>query len=237
MKCLSFLCFLVFSLNAFAQKQVVVDPDAVVKEVNGSFSSIKVSSGISAYISKAEVEVLAISASNEKYRDAIKTVVTNGVLHVFFDGVGVRNKSNGKLNVYIAYKNLEQIQASGASNIVVAGIMEQPLLNLQLSGASELKGEVNITDFNVKLSGASEAKITGVVQNINIETSGASDVKAYQLVAENCNVKASGASDVTITVTKEMSANASGASNIFYKGTAELILKQTSGASNVAKVD
>ena len=237
MKYLKIICFLFLGLNGVAQKQFIVDPDAVIREITGSFSSIKVSSGLHVYLSKGEVEVLAISATDEKYRNAIKTEIRNGVLHVFFAGEKIRNNNSGKLTVYIAYKNLEQLQASGASDIFIAGIMELPLLNLQLSGASQLRGQIKVDELNMKLSGASEVKLSGIVKNINIESSGASDVKSYDLTAENCNVKASGASDVNITITKELTANASGASNVFYKGTGELKVKQSSGASSVAKVE
>ena len=226
-----FVCF-----NAHAQKQFVVDPDAVVREISGSFTSVKVSSGIHVFLSRSENEVLAVSASQDKYREGIKTEITDAVLHIFYKGDKIRNGNNFKMNVYVGYKKLEQLQASGAANILIAGVLEQPVLNIQLSGASEIKGQVKVTDINIKLSGASEAKISGTVKNINIESSGASDLKAYELIAENCNVKASGASDVNITVTNDMAANASGASNVYYKGSADLKLKQTSGASSVARV-
>lgn len=230
------LFVLFVGLHAHAQKQFVVDPDAVVREISGSFTSLKVSSGIHVFLSRAENEVLAVSASDDKYREGIKTEITDAVLHIFYDGDKIRYGNNFKMNVYVGYKKLEQLQASGASNILITGVLEQPNFNIQLSGASELKGQVKVTNLNMKLSGASEAKITGTVKNINIESSGASDLKAYELIAENCNVKASGASDVNITVTNDMAANASGASNVYYKGSAELKLKQTSGASSVAKV-
>ena len=236
MKFFKIVIFILSGLNASAQKQFVVDPDAVIREIAGSFKSIKVSSGIYVFLSYADTEVLAVSASEEKYRNGIKTEITNGVLHIFYMGDKIRYGNNLKMNVYVGYKNLEQLQASGASNILVAGVMELPLLNVQLSGASQLKGQLKISDLNMKLSGASEAKLSGAVKTINVECSGASDVKAYDLIAENCNVKASGASDVNITVTNDMAANASGASNIYYKGTAELKLKQSSGASSVARV-
>ncbi len=229
-----FVLFVV--LNGYAQKQFVVDPNAVAREISGSFTSVKVSSGIHVFLSQAENEVLAVSASEDKFREFIKTEITDGVLHIFYQGEKIRYGRNFKMTVYIGYKKLEQLQASGASNVLLAGILEQAFLNIQLSGASELKGEVKVTDLNMKLSGASEARIRGTVKNINIESSGASDVKAYELIAENCNIKASGASDVNITVTNDMAANASGASNVFYKGAAELKLKQTSGASSVARV-
>ena len=236
MKYIIGLYLLLTGLNVQAQKQFVVDPGAVVREITGSFTSLKVSSGIHVFISHSEKEVIAISASDNKYRDGIKTEIINAVLHVFYKGDKIRYNSNFRLNVYIGYKTLEQIQISGASNLVVAGVLEQPLLNIQLSGASQLKGELKANDLNMKLSGASEAKLSGTVKNINIESSGASDVKAYELVAENCNVRASGASDVNITVTNDMAVNATGASNVYYKGTAELKSKQATGASSIARV-
>ena len=235
-KYFSTLFILFVSLSTYAQKQFVVDPDAVVREVTGSFSSIKVSSGINVFISEAEKEVVAISGSDTKYREGIKTEITNGILHVFFKGEKIRYNTNFRLNVYIGYKRLEQLQLSGASKLVIAGVLEQPMLNIQLSGASELKGQIKAGDLNIKLSGASIAKVTGTVNNLNIESSGASDVKAYDLSAENCNVRASGASDVNVTVIKEIAANASGASNVYYKGTAELKSKQATGASSIARV-
>ncbi len=230
------LLVLFVGLNGYAQKQFVVDPDAVVREISGSFTRLSLSSGIHVFLSQAESDVLAVSASDDKHREGIKTEITDGVLHIFYKGDRVRYGGNLKMNVYVGYKKLEQLQASGASNILIADILEQPVLNIQLSGASELKGQVKVTDLNIKLSGASEAKINGTVKNINIESSGASDVEAYGLIAENCNVKASGASDVNITVTNAMVANASGASNVYYKGAAQLKLKQSSGASTVARV-
>ena len=237
MKFYSTILFLFIAAFATAQKQFIVDPDAVVREISGSFSSIKISSGIHIYLSKGNEEVLAVSASNDKYKEGIKTEIINGVLNIFYAGEKIRFGNNYKLNVYIAYKKLEQIQASGASNIYVAGVMELPLLNVQMSGASEFKGEIKIDELNIKLSGASNMKLYGIAKNINIESSGASDVKGYDLVTETCNIKSSGASDVNITVTKEIFANASGASNIYYKGPAELKLKQSSGASSIARVE
>ena len=230
------LFVLFVGLNGHAQKQFVVDPDAVMREISGSFTSVKVSSGIHVFLSRAENELLAVSASEDMYREGIKTKIIDAVLHIFYEGNKIRYGKNFKINVYVGYKKLEQLQASGASIILIAGVLEHPTLNIQLSGASELKGQVKVTDLNVKLSGGSEAKISGSVKNIYIESSGASDVKAYELIAENCNVKATGASDVNITVTNDMAANASGASNVYYKGSAELKIKQTSGASSIGRV-
>ena len=78
-------------------------------------------------------------------------------------------------------------------------------------------------------------RLSGTVKNINVECSGASDFKSYDLMAETASIKVSGASDVSITVSKEMIANASGASNLYYKGDAIIKEKHSSGSSSIAK--
>ena len=231
------LLFLFAFFSASAQKQFVIDANAETRTLTGSFSSIKVSSGINLYLSRGDEEAIAISASEEKFKEGIKTEIENGVLHIFYSGDKFHYGNNAKMNVYVAYKNLEQLTASGASDILIAGTMELPMLNVQLSGASDMTGDVKIGELNVKLSGASDLKLTGTAKDVNIESNGASDVKGYGFTAENCNIKVSGASDVNITVSKELSANASGASDVHFKGPAEIKQKQSSGASSIARVE
>jgi len=104
-----------------------------------------------------------------------------------------------------------------------------------LSGASDFKGGVKVNSLKLDLSGASDVHISGTANTVDIESSGASDVKGYQLVTDMCNATASGASDINITVNKEISANASGASDIYFKGAALIRDIHTSGASSVSR--
>jgi hypothetical protein len=228
---------LLSSFSAAAQKQFVLDEDAEVRTITGSFTSVKVSSAIHLYLSKGDEEVVAVSASEQKYKDGIKTEIINGELNIMYDGPSKWISNNHRLKVYVAYKTLQQITATSASNVIIAGIMELPLLNIRVSGASNIKGTLKVTDLNMKCSGASDATISGTAKNVNVECSGASDLNAYDLSSETCTVKASGASDVNITATKEITINASGASNVYYKGSAELKEKNSTGASTIAKRD
>jgi hypothetical protein len=104
-----------------------------------------------------------------------------------------------------------------------------------MSGASDLKGAFDLKTLDLHLSGASDATITGKVTNLKVDANGASDLKGYDLETENCNAEASGASDIKITVTKELSARASGASGVYFKGSGVIRDIKTSGASNVSK--
>ncbi len=237
MKYLVQIILIVFGLSASAQKQFVVDAEAELREITGSFTSIKISSGIHLYLSNGDTEAIAVSASDEKNKAEIKTEVENGELHVFYNAEKMWKLNDKKLNVYVSFKKLEHITASGASNVYIVGVLESPSLDIKLSGASDFKGQLKIEDFNIKISGASDMKLTGTAKNLNLECSGASDFKSYDFITETCSIKASGASDVYLTVSKEINANASGASNILYKGSAQIKEKHSSGASSISNMD
>lgn len=228
------IVFIVTALGSNAQT-LVNDANAEKREVSGSFSGIKVSGGIDLYLSQSSTEALAVSATEQEYRDNIRTVIENGTLRVYYDSNKGWTKGNKKLKVYISFKNLERLEASGASDVQVAGTISGSSLSLDMSGASDFKGAVNVTTLTMELSGASDAKISGTASNVTIESSGASDVKGYDLVTENCTAKATGASDINITVNKELNVHASGASDVFYKGTCVIRDLHSSGASTVAK--
>jgi hypothetical protein len=236
-KIINLLFFSISVIVCNAQKVWVNDADAAVRPISGSFNAIKVSGGIDLYLSQGDEEALAVSATKEEYRQNIKTDISNNVLTISYANGNNWNASNKKLKVYISFKNLEKIKASGACDVQIAGIIEVPSLFLECSGASDFKGAVKVGKLQLELSGASDAKINGTATEVVINSSGASDVKGYDLISENCTAKASGASDINITVNKNLVAHASGASDIFYKGAAVITDIQSSGASTVAKRD
>lgn len=230
-----FFTFIATAILAQAQNEFVVDANAEVRTVSGTFNAIKVSGGIDLYLSQSNEEAVAISASEDKYKAGIKTVVENGTLRIYYDGDKLFSMRNKKLRAYVSFKDLEKLEASGACDVVVAGELKVDALEMQLSGASDFKGKVNLSSLKLDLSGASDVKIEGTATIVNIESSGASDVKGYDLVSDICTAKASGASDVNITVNKELNAHASGASDIHYKGDAVIKEMHSSGASSVGK--
>ncbi|MEO6549209.1 MAG: head GIN domain-containing protein [Ferruginibacter sp.] len=230
----AFLCLLLYA-GVNAQKTIIEDANAEVRKVNGSFNSIVISGGIDLYLSQFESESVAVSASTEQYRQDIKTVVENNILNIFYDGGRKWSSGNKKMKAYVSFKTLEKLHASGACDVKVAGVINVPMLILDMNGASEFNGAINVNTLTMELSGASDVKISGTAGTVSIETSGASDVKGYDLVAEICNAKASGASDINITVNKEINARASGASDIYYKGNAVIKDLHSSGASSVVK--
>lgn len=219
----------------FAQAQQVNDPNVMKVDVP-SFHGIHVSNAFNVYLSQGNEDALAISATEERFRDKIKTEVKNGILYISFEN-GVRfNSGKMKLKAYISFKNLDEIKAGGACDFYVMGGMRADELRIDLSDASDMKeGTLNVNKLTINLSGASDMKLTGKASQLKIDASGASDFKAYDLITDYCDAEASGASSIQVTVNKELSARASGASDVHYKGEAVIRDMKTSGASNVSR--
>lgn len=226
--------FMVYTTTA--QKQVVVDPNAEIRPLQGTFNKIKISNGIDLHLSQSSAESLAVSASEQKYKERIKTVIENNVLKIYFDDDKAwRKNSNRMLKAYVSFKELEELDASGASDIIVTGSIEANSFKLNMSGASDFSGDIQATHLSIILSNASDIFITGKTTTTKIESSGASDINGYKLSTDFCSANASGASDIYITVNEIIEANASGASNIYYRGNAVLKEMHSTRTSNIRK--
>ena len=231
------MLFCVLLLSAagfgFAQK-TVYDPNAVVRDVKG-FYAISVRDGIDVVLSYGD-EAVVVSAAESKYVEHIKTVVENGVLKISYRERGKIAWNTGrKLKAYVSFKTLKALSASGGSDVTVEGVIRTSELSIGISGGSDFNGGVEVDKFNINQSGGSDINVTGVAKKVSINTSGGSDFNGYGLTVDVCSVEASGGSDVEVTVSGELSARASGASDISYKGNPSVKESKTSGASTVSQ--
>lgn len=223
-------------LQASATAQTTIkDENIQLREVSG-FTGVEVSGGFDVYLTKGTEESVGVSASRNEYIQDISVKVVNGVLHIDLKSKSKYwNTRNMRLRAYISYKSLNSLTLNGATDARLMDTWKSGAVKIELSGASDLKGDVDFEEARISQSGASDARLTGKVQNLKIDASGASNFKGYDLAIQYCDAEASGASDIRITVQKELSVRASGASDIYYRGNAMIRDLKTSGASTVAK--
>ena len=232
------LACIVSLINVSAQKTIINDPNAQSRTV-GSFHGIEVSNSIDLYLSQSNDEAVAVSATDSKYRDRIKTEVSNGVLKIYLEKENGFSWTSGnhKLKAYVSFKMIDKLAASGSSDVYVDGSISGDNLAIHLSGSSDFKGSVKVNELSMDQSGSSDAAISGHANNLSVHLSGASDIKGYDLAVDNCTVHASGSSDLNITVNKELSVQASGSSDVYYKGSGIIKDVHSSGSSSVSKKD
>lgn len=224
------VCLTSLSVNA----QSINDPNAEVRNAR-NFHGIAVSNAFDVYLSQGNEEAVAVSASDKSDRDMIKIEVKDGILHIGLDKGWKWNSGNKKLKAYISFKQIDKLTVSGACDVFISGVLKANELTINQSGASDLKGKLDVKKLIVDISGASDILVSGVATQLNVEASGASDFKGFDLVTDYCDVRASGASGIRITVNKELSAHASGASDIKYKGEGLIRDLKTGGASSVSR--
>ena len=231
------LMAMLISAGLFAQK-TINDQNAEARTV-GSFHAIRVSNSFDVYISQGGEDAVAISASKPEYKAKIITKVENGVLIIRFDDDKKFwrgwNSDKQKLKAYISIKKINKLEVSGACDVFFEEGLSSEELVVNLSGASDIKGKIDAKKLMVDISGASDATISGNAADLKVEASGASDFKGFDLVTNYCDARATGASSVNITVNKELSAHASGASSVRFKGEGLIRDIKTSGASNVSR--
>ncbi len=236
-KVLFVLGFVLTVVAGQAQKFQINDKNAELRSV-GAFTAIEASSAIDIYISQGDETGVAVSSIEKKVTDRIRTEVKDGVLKIWFDGKGWNDwKGDRKMKAYVSVKNLTMIKASGACDVSIMGVLRQDVLNIQLGGASDMAGELECRELTLNLNGASDTRLKGKIGKLAANVGGASSVKGWDLVTDYCEVDANGASSINVVVNKEISAKASGASDIKIRGAGLIRDMKSSGASSISRKD
>ena len=222
------------SLSLAAQStETVNDANAQVRTV-GSFHAIQAQDGIDIYLSHSATPSLAVSANGD-YRDKIVTVVENGVLKLYYDGEKLSGWKNRQMRAYIGFTSLDKISASGGADVIVKDEVSANNLALRLSGGSDFSGTVKVGTLDIEQSGGSDVRISGTATNLKVQASGGSDFKGFDLLTSIADLNSSGGSDAEVSVDKEISAHASGGSDVRYRGKATISRTSSSGGSSVSK--
>lgn len=223
-------------LTSLAFAQQISDPNAQVRDVK-EFHAIHIGDAFDVYLTQGNEEKVVVSAKEQRDVAEIIVEVKNGILYVNYDHHAKWRRGNKKLKAYISFKEINELEISGACDVDIAGsLTTHGNLRVELSGASDLSGTIDVSGtLSFELNGASDAKLTGRASEMKIDASGASRFRGFDFAVDYCNAKASGASDIRLTVNKELSANASGASELNYKGDGVIRDIKTTGASKISR--
>lgn len=137
------------------------------------------------------------------------------------------------LRAEITMPELVGLELSGASRGRVTGFEGMRDFDVEVSGASSLRGEMVTGDVTMDVSGASRAELEGSGQDLRVEASGASHVTLADFAVRNANVEVSGASSAVVNVSGRLDAEATGASSVRYRGDPELGRIESSGAGSI----
>jgi hypothetical protein len=213
-KILTLLLLAAFS-NAHAQ-QPIYDANVVKRSV-GSFHAIEASTGVEVIISQGTNEALAVSSSSPEFDKLVITEVENGVLKIYVEADWKlwNMPKNWKIKAYVSFRQLDQLKAS--------------------SGAS-IKGEINVNSLSARQSSGGYISLKGSVDKLDVDASSGGMFKGYDLSANFLEADVSSGGGVQVTVSKEVSAEASSGGFVNYKGEAIIRNIDISSGGSVKKV-
>lgn len=198
------------------------------------FSRVTVGSAFQVEITQGDGYSVSVTVSDnlEQYLD----VSTSGdTLTIRLQPRLSLSFQNATLRARITLPTLEGLDLSGATNTTISGFSSEEALDVQVSGASKLTGDINAGDARFEVSGASTVRLDGQAGNLDIEASGASTVDLGGLSAADARAHASGASRIVVNASGRLDAEASGASSVRYLGEPASVNANTSGASSVGR--
>ena len=226
----------IFLISTLHAQNLVYDANAQVRKVS-SFHGVSVGGGITLYISQGKEQAVAVSAADDKDVEKIITEVKDGVLRIRLENKLWGSWGNKKLKAYVTVTTLDYLNASGGSIAKITDEISVEDLNADASGGSIIEGRMKGNRLNADLSGGSIYKIEGSFNNVNIDASGGSIFQDFSFAANNCAVDASGGSIISLSVNKDLKAEASGGSIINYKGPGVITSVDASGGSTIKKRD
>lgn len=200
-----------------------------------NFNSVSVSSGIDLYLQPSNKNEASVVSSKDVLNDVEVTIKGSQVVIRFKNGFHWSFKKNSGVKVYLSYKQLNAISASGGSDVYMNNneTLKSNRLQISGSGGADFKLKVEVGELSCDTSGGSDLYLSGSATNASFSSSGGSDVKAKDLIVKECTVQASGGSDASITATESLTVQASGASDVYYWGSPKKTSISASGASDV----
>jgi hypothetical protein len=199
------------------------------------FHSVNVSGAIDVYVRYDSLHDIKVQ-SDENLQEYIEVHNEAGTLHIH-EREHVNLRPSRSIRVYVAGPDFKRFKASGACDIFSENkVSGSEKIEIDLSGASDVKMELKAPKVNAEVSGAGTIELKGETRDFDVRGSGSADVRCFDLMAENVNVKISGAGDADVFASVKLDVRVSGAGSVKYKGGAS-VNQSITGAGSVKKAD
>ncbi len=196
------------------------------------FTKVNVGSAFQTQITRGEKYAVSVTV-DDNIVEYLDVRVDGGTLNIGLKpriSLGFRNTT---LRAQVTMPTLDGLDLSGATRTQLSGFTNTERLDVEISGASQLRGDISSGEMRLRASGASTGELTGATGALNAEASGASTVRFDNLTSKDTTVRASGASNITVNASGKLTGDASGASTVRYVGNPASVQVDTSGASSV----
>jgi len=140
-----------------------------------------------------------------------------------------------ELTLRIYYKDLNEIDVSGAIELTSEGVIETKRFRIEVSGACDGELELDAKELEIDISGGGEIDLAGRADRVDIRISGAGEINGLQLKSKDAQIDITGAGEVELDVEKSLDISVTGAGEIRYSGDPE-VTKKVSGAGEITQI-
>jgi hypothetical protein len=202
----------------------------------GDFKNIDVGGAAKVMISQGDQHSVKIEG-DENLLQYIE-VNQEGDRIVIRERTGFNLRPTGDIRIYVTAPVFSNIDASGASDIIGQTKISNPEnMEMHMSGAGDIKMEVDAPRLTFRMSGAGSIYIKGQTKEVDLEMSGAGSAHFYDLLSENTRVNLSGVGSAHVYASVKLDATVNGVGSIDYKGNATDVNQHVNGVGSIHKAD
>jgi len=200
------------------------------------FTAVEVSSGMHLTVTQSDSYSIEVIADQEDFK-YLKVEKDGNALKFYFE----RNffsfnwGRHHKVEVNIKMPALTGADLSGGSTGNITMNVPSKKFSAELSGGSQIKGDLKCANIQLELSGGSVVELSGDGKNLKVDGSGGSIFNLKNFAVGDVDADLSGGSQVTVTMNGTLNTEQSGGSHITYYGNASLGDTDFSGGSGVSK--
>jgi len=199
-----------------------------------SFKNLEVSSTVNVYVSQGDVKPIRIEG-DENLLPYIE-VEQDGDDIIIKSRDGYNLEGSGELKVFVSAPSFHHIGLSGAGSIIGENKISNPDdIEVDLSGAGDIKMEIDAPKLTSNISGVGSLYLKGQTKNVDMDISGAGSAHCYDLLSENTKIGISGVGSAEVYASVKLDAEVSGAGSVNYKGNATDVSQHVSGVGSIHK--
>lgn len=196
------------------------------------FNKVEVSSAFEFEITQSDSYSVSVTA-DDNVIEKVEVVKEGNTLKIGLKTIPALGPVT--LRATVTMPQLRGLAVSGACRGTISDFSSAQNLDLDVSGASKVTGDITAGDADIRVSGAGTVQLEGSANNMVANVSGASRFNLGGFIVNNADVTLSGASTGTVNLSGKLDADLSGASRLSYIGEPAMGTINTSGASTLSK--
>ena len=181
----------------------------------GDFNRLYIKGGYKVFLSQGEKCGLTVKATGDDVFDVLKVDNSNNELYL---AVERKNIDFDRINLYITFKNLEEVRVEGGITLNTEGFLDLGDFFMQVDGGAKIELKLKADNIKIVGRGGVLMQLSGVAKHLDASLTGAGSLNADELKTRNVKVFIEGVGTGSVYAEKTLDARIEGVGKIVYRG-------------------